>query len=61
MLGGGSMALPRTPMPPALLTAVTSGGYDTNPMPALTKGKRTPYSRVSRVFRDGPPAGGSSS
>src|SRR5262245_3347320 len=51
VLGGGSIAFPRTPIPPALETAVTSGGYDTNPMPALTNGKRTPYSRVSRVLR----------
>lgn len=38
VLGGGSIALPSTPMPLALETAVTSGGYATNPMPAQTKG-----------------------
>ncbi len=51
VLGAGSTALPSTPIPPALDTAITSGGYDTNPIPALTNGYRTPYSRVSRVVR----------
>ena len=55
VLGGGSTALPSTPMPPALDTAVTSGGYETNPIPALTNGYRTPYSRVSRVLKTRPP------
>ena len=55
VLGGGSTALPSTPMPPALDTAVTSGGYETNPIPALTSGYRTPYSRVSRVLKTCPP------
>src|SRR5262249_50254474 len=53
VLGGGSIALPSTPMPPALDTAVTSGGYETNPMPALTNGNGTPYSIVKRVCREG--------
>ena len=51
VLGGGSIALPSTPMPPAFDTAATRSGIETKPIPAPTNGKRTPYSRVSRVSR----------
>jgi hypothetical protein len=36
-------------MPPVFDAAETSGGSDTNAMPAPTNGYGTPYSSVSRV------------
>jgi hypothetical protein len=39
---GSSPAAPYTPSPPALLTAATSFGHDTPPMPASTTGSSMP-------------------
>ena len=47
---------PRQPKPPASDTAVTSGAYDTPPMPASITGCSIPRTSVSRVFMASPPS-----